>query len=272
MIRVSKLSYRYPESSVSTLSDINFAVNDGEIVVLVGRNGSGKSTLGRLVAGISNLQSGTVDVDGDIYDRRSKGIRSDLSIIFQNPENQLLFNDFDEEIKFAFRQDTPGLSPELELRVQRALAEVGMSEFRHRDISELSLGQKQRLVIAEALVRGSHNLILDEPTTMIDSEGKHEITKIVRKLRKSGRAILYITNLADEILLADRVLILADGKIAAEVKRAELLEKSQLLRRYHIELPTTLRLLASLRRRGIELPPDALEIPQLVQEIEAKLS
>ncbi len=268
MLEVSHLSYRYPSSSQSVLDDVNFSVGDGEIVALVGRNGSGKSTLGRLVAGISGLQDGTVQVDGKDYDKAYQGIRANLGIVFQNPENQLLFNNFDEEIKFAL----PGLGDtELDERIQKALAQVGMSDFRNREIDELSLGQKQRLVLAEVLARGARHLILDEPTTMIDSEGKREIAKLVRKLARSGRSTLYITNLAEEILLADRILILANGHIAAEIKRSELAQRAGLLKRYHIELPASLQLLVELEKRGIHLAPEDFDAANLAREIEAKV-
>lgn len=268
MLEISHLSHRYRDNSKDTLRDISLSVKDGEIVALVGRNGSGKSTLGRLIAGISNLQTGTVRVDAKFYDKSSQGIRQNLGIVFQNPENQLLFNKFDEEIRFAL----PGLSEtELEERIQKALTQVGMNEFRKREVDELSLGQKQRLVLAEVLARGAKHLILDEPTTMIDSEGKGEIAKLVRNLARSGYSILYITNLADEILLADRTLVLADSQIVAEIKKSELVRKVYLLKRYHIELPVILQLLAELKRHGIDLAPEDFDVTTIAKAIEAKL-
>lgn len=268
MLQVSNLSYRYPGSADEILKSASLTVNKGEIVALVGQNGSGKSTLGRVIAGILALQAGTVSIDGSVYTKHSKGIRNDLGIVFQNPENQLLFENYDEEVRFALSELSPD---DLDERIQESLAAVGMNKFRHRGLDELSLGQKQRLVIAETLARGSHYLILDEPTTMIDSAGKREIAKLVTHLKRAGYAILYITNLADEILLADRILVLADGKIAAKVKRTELLEKAKVLQRYHIELPTMLRLLLDLRQQGVEISSAALEIPQFVSEIKAKI-
>lgn len=255
MLQVSQLSYRYPGGVAKVLAGVDLTVKNGEIVALVGQNGSGKSTLGRLIAGLHELQSGSVTIDGTSYRQHKRGLRDDLSIVFQNPENQLLFNSYDEEIKFAL----PELSPaELETRVQQSLAAVGMSRFRHCDLNELSPGQKQRLVIAEALARGAKHLILDEPTAMIDSEGKREIATLVSRLRRSGYAILYLTNLTDEILLADRTLILAGGRIAAEIKRAELLSKAGLLTRYQIELPILLKLGLELQQQGLKLTPRQL--------------
>lgn len=275
MLKVSQLSYRYPGSSENVLSEINFSVQNGEIVALVGQNGSGKSTLGRLIAGISDLQAGTVRIDGNIYDQTSRGIRQNLGIVFQNPENQLLFNTFDEEIKFALSgsSDTKlpkPATPELKKRIRKSLAQVGMSDFRNREIDELSLGQKQRLVLAETLARGPQHLILDEPTTMTDSEGKREIAKLVQGLAKSGHCILYITNLADELLLADRVLILSGGRIAAEIQKTELIQKANLLKRHHIELPTILQLLVELKQHGIDITPGDFDVASLAQGIKKR--
>lgn len=265
MIRVAHLSYRYPGQPAKSLDDVNFAVNDGEIVALVGANGSGKSTLGRLIAGIYSLQSGTVQIDSVAYKpHRRKGLRPDLGIIFQNPENQLLFNTFDQELKFAL----PSLSAaDLAAKAESALTAVSMREFHHRDISELSLGQKQRLVIAEALARGAHHLILDEPTTMIDSRGKRQIAELVTQLRNSGHSILYITNLSEEILLADRTIILAEGKIVAEIPKSQLVNQLDFLQQYQIEPPLIVNLLGELAKRGLCLDLKSLDYLHLAEAL-----
>ncbi len=250
MIRVSDLKYRYRGNLFPTLDGINLTVADGELVAIVGQNGSGKSTLGRLIAGIYKLQEGSIEIDSHKLDKKSSKLPSEVGIVFQNPENQIIFNRIDDEVSFAMR----GLDPaETSERVSEALAEVGMSKFREQDLYSLSLGQKQRIIIAEVLARRPKHLILDEPTTMIDSEGKEQIYQIIRRLKKQGYTIICITNLADEILLADRTLILADGKIAAEIRRSELVAKAPLLSKYGIHQPTLLKILTGLTKRGIKL-------------------
>lgn len=178
MIKVSHLSYSYPGNSHPTLEDISFEVKDSEVIALVGQNGSGKSTIGRLIAGILKLQKGSVQIDDRIYSK-SDGLRGNVGIVFQNPENQIIFNRIDDEISFALGDLA---SNEIEQRIQNSLKQVGMNEFRNQDLYSLSLGQKQRIVLAEALARRPKYLILDEPTTMIDSQGKEKIYQLILSL------------------------------------------------------------------------------------------
>lgn len=123
-----------------------------------------------------------------------------------------------------------------------------MLDFKNKDLYNLSLGQKQRIMIAEILAKNPKYLIFDEPTTMIDSIGKEKIYKIIKNLKQQGYTIICITNLADEILLADRTLVLEQGKIALEIKREELVEKAEELRKYEIKLPTILEILVELQK------------------------
>lgn len=250
MIRVSGLNYRYHGNPSPTLDGVDLTIADGEVVAIVGQNGSGKSTLGRLVAGIYKLREGSIEIDDHKLDKRSSKLPSEVGIVFQNPENQIIFNRIDDEISFALQELS---QTEINQRISEALAEVGMSEYRTRDLYSLSLGQKQRIVIAEVLARRPKYLILDEPTTMIDSEGKEQIYQIIRRLKNQGYTIICITNLADEMLLADRTLILANGKIAAEIQRSKLVEQSALLGKYGIHQPTLLKILTELAKQGIKL-------------------
>lgn len=249
MIKISHLSYRYRGNPKLTLEDVSFDVHDGEVIALVGQNGSGKSTIGRLIAGILKLQKGSVQIGNQVY-VKSDDLRDNVGIVFQNPENQIIFNRIDDEISFALH-DLP--SSEVDERITHSLKQVDMNAFRSQDLYSLSLGQKQRIVLAETLARRPKYLILDEPTTMIDSQGKEKIYQIIRQLKSEGYTIICITNLADEILLADRTLILHQGKIAAEIKRQDLVKQSSLLIEYGIRSPTLLQILVELNQRGISL-------------------
>lgn len=250
MIEVSNLEYCYRGNREPTLRGVNFSVADGEVVALVGQNGSGKSTIGRLIAGIYPLQRGTLKLDKKIFDKNSNKLHKEVGIVFQNPENQIIFNRIDDEVGFALVDLG---AEEKERRIAEALEQVGMSDYRERDLYDLSLGQKQRIVIAETLARRPKYLVFDEPTTMIDSQGKEEIYRIIRELKGRGYTIICITNLADEILLADRTLILAEGEIVAEIKRSELVKKSKLLTKYGIRRPTLLQVVEELSARGVKL-------------------
>ena len=222
MIKIENVSYKYKDCNHKILNNLNFSVNDGEIIAIVGKNGSGKSTIGKLIAGITNLKEGNIIIDGlDITDKKNYQLISNkIGIVFQNPENQIIFNNIYDELAFSLKNLT---KVEIENRIDLALRQVEMLDFKNEDLYTLSLGQKQRIMIAEVLSKNPKYIILDEPTTMIDSYGKEKIYEIIQKLKKQGYTIICITNLADEILLADRTLILNNGEIAYEVDKKDLI-------------------------------------------------
>ncbi len=266
MIKVENVSYKYKNSDRYILENLNFQVNDGEVVAIVGKNGSGKSTLGRLITGIIKLKKGNIKID-DLEISKCKEyqlIHDKIGIVFQNPENQIIFNNIYDEISFALKNLKKS---EIKEKIDEALKKVEMLEQKNEDLYSLSLGQKQRIMLAEILARNPKYIILDEPTTMIDTQGKDKIYEIIGSLKKQGYTIICITNLADEILLADRTLILNDGKIACEIKKEELVEKSYLLNKYEIKKPTILEILTKLKEIGIELNMKEFTINELVENI-----
>ena len=223
MIKVENVSFKYKNSDKKILDNLNFEVKDGEIIVIVGQNGSGKSTIGKLISGIIKLKQGNITVDDLMI--KDKKVQDKIGIVFQNPENQIIFNNIYDELSFSLK----GLEKsEIERRIENSLQQVGMLEYKNNDLYSLSLGQKQRIMIAEVLTKKPKYIIFDEPTTMIDSEGKESIYQIIANLKDEGYTIICITNLADEILIADRTLILKNGKIAHEIKKEDLISKSYL--------------------------------------------
>lgn len=244
MIKAQNLKFRYRGARENVLDGINLVVETGECVALVGKNGSGKSTLGRILAGLTKFRVGEVTIDG------RKPSSQPIGIVFQNPENQIIFSSIYDELSFALHDLSPS---DVKSRIDAALQRVDMLEYKDRNLYELSLGQKQRIMIAEALAINAKYLILDEPTTMIDGAGKEKIHGIIRDLKKQGCTILLLTNSADEILLADRTLILEHGHIVAEIPRAQLLEKASLLRQHGLALPTILQIAETLQKSNINL-------------------
>lgn len=268
MIKVENVYFKYKSNKTNILEGLNFSVNDGEIIAIVGENGSGKSTIGRLISGILKLKSGSIKIDDIDVNKNYNLIKDKIGIVFQNPENQIIFNNIYDELSFSLK----GLEKsEINERIDWALKQVGMYEFKEHDLYTLSLGQKQRIMIAEVLAKKPKYIILDEPTTMIDSQGKEEIYKIIRELQKQKYTIICITNLADEILLADKTLILDNGKIVHEIAKEDLINKAYLLDKFSIRQPTLLKILTELKKNGIVLNAKDFSISELIEILKVKI-
>ena len=266
MIKVENVSFKYKNSDTMILDNLNFEVKDGEIIVIVGQNGSGKSTIGKLISGIIKLKQGNITVDDlKINDKK---VQDKIGIVFQNPENQIIFNNIYDELSFSLK----GLGKaEIESRIENSLKQVGMLEYKNNDLYSLSLGQKQRIMIAEVLAKKPKYIIFDEPTTMIDSIGKEIIYKIIANLKNEGYTIICITNLADEILIADRTLILKNGKISHEIKKEDLINKSYLLKENGIKEPILLEILNKLKENEIILDIKNFTVNELIYKLKGKL-
>ena len=154
MIKVKNVSFKYKNSDTMILDNLNFEVKDGEIIVIVGQNGSGKSTIGKLISGIIKLKQGNITVDD--LKIKDKKVQDKIGIVFQNPENQIIFNNIYDELSFSVK----GLEKaEIESRIENSLKQVGMLEYKNNDLYSLSLGQKQRIMIAEVLAKFFLSLI-----------------------------------------------------------------------------------------------------------------
>jgi len=183
MIKLENVSFKYRNSEHIVLDNLSFSINDGEVIAIVGQNGSGKSTIGRLISGIAKLKQGNIFIDDlDISQKNNrKLIRDKVGIVFQNPENQIIFNNIYDELAFSLS----GCDKfEIEERVSTALKQVGMFDYKNRDLYSLSLGQKQRIIIAEVLAQHPKYIIFDEPTTMLDGIGKELVYDIIRELKE----------------------------------------------------------------------------------------
>ncbi|MDR0249642.1 MAG: energy-coupling factor transporter ATPase [Oscillospiraceae bacterium] len=215
LIEFSRVSFSYAADSPNVLEDISFSVRQGDFVAVVGHNGSGKSTLAKLCNGLYVPVSGEVRVNGvsTAGEENLLAIRQQVGLVFQNPDNQLVATVVEEDVAFA--PENLGVPPEeIRARVDAALEAVGMTEYKLHAPHRLSGGQKQRVTIAGILAMQPACIVLDEPTAMLDPEGRREILHTICKLNKErGITILLITHHMDEAALAGRVMVMNKGSI-----------------------------------------------------------
>ena len=191
-------------------------------------------------------------------------IRKNIGIVFQNPENQIIFDKVYDDLKFGLQN--LGFSKEdITQNIDEALKAVDMLEFKTGNSSELSLGQKQKIAIASVLAIQPQVLILDEPTTMLDPISKNQIYAILQKLKQTGITIIYITNFIDETLLCDRTIIFENGKVKKDFLKKDLLKNIDFLD--SLEFPGIVSLLASLHKAGIDINLENLKTEELAQKI-----
>ncbi|MHB1381749.1 MAG: energy-coupling factor transporter ATPase [Thermoleophilia bacterium] len=260
------LGYRYPHSlpDLPALAGIDLEVVPGELIALIGANGSGKSTLARLFNGLLLPSSGSVIVKGrDTRERDNiDAVRETVGMVFQNPESQIVANSVEDDI--AFGLENIGLPvEEIERRIETALEAFGLTELRDREPHWLSGGQKQRTVLAGVMALEPDVLVLDEPTSMLDPRSQKDFREIIEGLRSKGTTIIYITHAMQEVVGADRVVVLKGGGIAATGGPREVFTDEALLADAGLLPPLPVRLSRELIRRGLEVPL-ALTIEELV--------
>ena len=274
-IRVEHLTHIYdkglPTEQIA-LEDINFAVEDGELLGVIGHTGSGKSTLLQHLNGLLKPDAGRVIV-GDV-DITAPGvsmveIRKRIGLVFQYPEYQLFEETVAKDV--AFGPKNLGLSDsEIEERVREAIELVGLDyeEIRERSPFELSGGQKQRLATADALAGLPACLVLDEPTAMLDPDSRKEVINIVKELnRKEGMTIILITHHTDEVVDADRIVLMKDGKIIGDDIPKKIFADYELLKKAKMDIPPVVELGMRLEKQQIGLEGPVLQEQEMIEKI-----
>lgn len=260
------VSFAYREDAFA-VKKVNFSVDEGEIVAILGQNGSGKSTLARLTNGLLEPDDGAVFCfERQVTDKNRSEIRRDVGIVFQNPDSQAVASLVEDDISFG--PENVGLPrEEIGKRIEFALRAVGMEKFRTSMISRLSGGQKQRVAIAGVLALMPRIIILDESTAMLDPRGRREIVEVVKKLNKeSGITVLMITHFMEEALLADRAIVMHRGELVMEGAPAEILRDSDKLKSYSLALPKTVEIGRRLKNNGMDVS-DVFTAEELAGEI-----
>jgi len=265
MLVVQGASYYYPGTTAPALANIDLTIQPGELLAVTGPNGSGKSTLARLLNGLLRPREGRVLVDGlDTGDEASLvAIRRRVGMVFQDPDNQLVAATVADDV--AFGLENLGLPPAaIRERVARVLQAVDLEELAARPPHQLSGGQKQRLALAGVLVMEPRYLVLDEATAMLDPVAREEILQRVLHLRRErGIAVILISHLMEEALLADRMLVLQAGEITWAGKPREIVQQEEILAAAGLRLPAVVALGQSLRRQGFKLDPNPLNGEEL---------
>ena len=273
VIHIENISYTYPEAERPALDGISLDLFPGVFTAVLGANGSGKSTLAKHLNAILVPTAGRVTVDGmDTADEAYLiPIRRRVGMVFQNPDNQIVANVVEDDVAFA--PENLGVEPtEIRRRVDAALTQVGMYDFRMHAPHLLSGGQKQRVAIAGVLAMGPEVLVLDEPTAMLDPRGRREVLAAVEGLcRGRGITVVLITHHMDEAARADRVLVMDAGRIAMDGTPREIFPRAEQLRALGLDVPETAALLARLNAAGMHLAADALSPEECADVIKEAL-
>ena len=272
-----RFSYSDGESEGSTpivLDGVNLSIEEGTFVAVLGHNGSGKSTLAKHMNAILLPTGGQVFVSGlDTADESLLlDIRRTVGMVFQNPDNQIVANVVEEDVAFA--PENLGVpSDEIRRRVDEALKSVGMYEFREHAPHLLSGGQKQRIAIAGVIAMQPKCIVLDEPTAMLDPIGRADVIRTVKQFnRDSGMTVVLITHHMDEAAQADRLVVMAKGKVIADGAPKEVFQDVEGLKAVGLTVPHTTQLLWDLRQEGIDVPLDALSDEECARVLRDLLS
>ncbi len=273
IISVEHLAYTYPgvedTPGVPVFADLNLTIEEGSFVAVLGTNGCGKSTLAKHFNAILLPSGGKVYVCGidTANEDRLIAIRRNVGMVFQNPDNQIVANVVEEDV--AFGPENLGIaSPEIRRRVDSALKQVDMYEYRTHAPHLLSGGQKQRIAIAGVIAMEPKCIVLDEPTAMLDPRGRREVIDTIGRLnREKGITVVLITHHMDEAAKAQRVVVLDKGKVAADGTPKEVFSQVELLHGIGLAAPETVELCWELNQEGFDLPLDKLDPKECAQAL-----
>ena len=273
IISVENLAYAYPDldgqKGTQVFENLNLTIESGSFVAILGINGCGKSTLAKHFNSILLPSGGKVYVNGiDTSDlTRIMAVRRCVGMVFQNPDNQIVANVVEEDV--AFGPENLGVAaPEIRRRVDRALKQVGMYEYREHAPHLLSGGQKQRVAIAGIIALEPKCIVLDEPTAMLDPRGRADVMQTVEKLnREKGITVVLITHHMDEAAQAQRVVVLDKGKVAADGTPKHVFAQVEMLHKLGLAAPDSVELCWALRQKGFDLPLDALTPEECAQAL-----
>ncbi len=277
IIRTAKLVYEYIQhNEENEVTEVNRAIDgvdidiqEGEFVAILGHNGSGKSTLAKHMNALLLPTEGTIWVEEDDTKKESAvwKIRQTAGMVFQNPDNQIVASMVEEDV--AFGPENIGVeTKEIWKRVDESLNAVGMAAYRHYSPNRLSGGQKQRVAIAGVMAMKPKCIVLDEPTAMLDPNGRKDVIRTVMELNKQENiTVILITHYMEEAIHAGRIIVMDDGKIVMEGTPKEVFSQVEQLKQYRLDVPQMTELAYELRKEGLPLPADILTIEEMVEAL-----
>ena len=277
IIEAAKLAFEYKkydengevEETIRAVDGVDLDVKKGDFVAILGHNGSGKSTLAKQINAILTPTDGTLYVDGmDVRDEKNIwDVRKTAGMVFQNPDNQIIGTVVEEDVGFG--PENMGIpTEEIWERVEESLKSVGMWEYRKNSPNKLSGGQKQRVAIAGVVAMHPKCIVLDEPTAMLDPNGRKEVIRAVRALNQVEKVTaILITHYMEEVIYADKVIVMDDGKIVMQGTPFEIFAQVDTLKKYRLDVPQVTLLAHELRKAGVDLPECVLSTEELVKAL-----
>lgn len=278
IIKAAKLVFEYakyseegsPESVVRAIDGVDLDVKAGQFIAVLGHNGSGKSTLAKQMNAILTPTQGSMYVDGKDTRKEENiwSIRQTAGMVFQNPDNQIIGTVVEEDVGFG--PENMGVpTKEIWERVEHSLQSVGMWEYRKHSPNKLSGGQKQRVAIAGVVAMRPKCIVLDEPTAMLDPNGRKEVIRTARELnQKEGVTVILITHYMEEVIEADKIFVMDRGKIVMQGTPKEIFAQVEELEKYRLTVPQVTRLAYELRKAGLPLPECVLSVEELIEALE----
>lgn len=277
MVRAEGLTFYYErldeegnvESKKRAVDHVDLHIRPGKFIAILGHNGSGKSTLAKHINAILTPAEGTLWVDGMDTKEEEKlwDIRQDAGMVFQNPDNQIIGTVVEEDVGFG--PENLGVpTDEIWKRVEESLEAVGMLKYRHHSPNKLSGGQKQRVAIAGVMAMHPRCIVLDEPTAMLDPNGRKSVIQTAQRLnREEGITIILITHYMEEVVEADHVFVMDEGRVVMEGSPRQIFSQVEELKKLRLDVPQATLLAFELQKRGVRLPDGILRNEELVDEL-----
>lgn len=277
IIKAAKLAFDYlkyddngnVEDTFRAVNGVDLDIQEGQFIAILGHNGSGKSTLAKHMNALLLPTEGTLWVDG--MDTQQEGelwkIRQRAGMVFQNPDNQIIGTVVEEDVGFG--PENMGVpTEEIWQRVDDSLKAVAMTKYRHHSPNKLSGGQKQRVAIAGVVAMEPKCIVLDEPTAMLDPNGRKEVLRAVKELNKrKGVTVILITHYMEEVIEADQVFVMDSGNVVMTGTPREIFSQVETLKKYRLDVPQVTLLAYELKKAGVEIPDGILTIEELVNAL-----